>query len=189
MVSQPASPPLRTHGSLWVKLKKQYRYHLDGFLNKGIYIFLASYLVLSWGTIHMEGYDVIVKYSRNYSIGHICWWFYHGLEITVITQEVVRTKDSFLQAVLQTKMFICKCDILVNPEDPIFLFFLYYQCISYTIIKPVSGDVIPLCVFEIWTFKITATSPRGQLVNEQRKTYLDRHVNVNIVRPGATVEV
>ena len=44
----------------------------------------------------------------------------------------------------------------------------YYQCLFYRIRKLFSGDVIPLWVFEIYKFEITATSPRGQLLNATR---------------------
>ena len=40
----------------------------------------------------------------------------------------------------------------------------YYQCIFDRIRKLFSGDVIPLCLLEICTFEITASSPRGQLL-------------------------
>ena len=41
----------------------------------------------------------------------------------------------------------------------------YYQCIFHRIRKLFSGDVIPLCLLEICTFDITATSPRVKLLD------------------------
>ena len=41
----------------------------------------------------------------------------------------------------------------------------HYQCWFYRIRKLFSGDVIPLWVFEICKFEITATSPRVKLLN------------------------
>ena len=36
----------------------------------------------------------------------------------------------------------------------------YYQCLFYRLRKLLSGDIIPLWVFEICRFEITATYPR-----------------------------